>query len=61
MNKVNLRKEFFRVSLDELEQLVLQHDPTAEFRRTMLAEQYYQSINRSEVVTELSEELFDDE
>lgn len=61
VNKVNLRKEFFRVSLDELEQLVLQHDPTAEFRRTMLAEQYYQSINRSEVVTELSEELFDDE
>jgi len=63
VNRVNLRKEFFRVSLDELEQLVLQHDPTAEFRRTMLAEQYYQSINRTEVVPEFSDDgaTFDDE
>lgn len=45
VNKVNLRKEFFNVSIDELEQLVMQHDPTAEFKRTMVAEQYYQSIN----------------
>ena len=50
VNKVNLRKEFFRVSIDELEQAVLEYDPTAEFRRTMVAEQYYQSINRNEVV-----------
>ncbi len=50
VNKVNLRKEFFRVSIDELEQAVLEYDPTAEFRRTMAAEQYYQSINRNEVV-----------
>lgn len=58
VNKVNLRKEFFRVSIDDLEQAVLEYDPTAEFRRTMAAEQYYQSINRNEVV-ELDE--FDDE
>ena len=62
VNKVNLRKEFFRISIDELEQLVLQHDPTAIFQRTMIAEQYYQSINRTEVVTELiKDEETDDE
>ena len=43
VNKINLRKEFFRTSIDELEQLVLKHYPSAEFKRTMLAEQYYQS------------------
>lgn len=55
VNKVNLRKEFFRVSIDDLEQAVLEYDPTAEFRRTMAAEQYYQSINRDEVVPEYDE------
>ena len=60
VNKVNLRKEFFRVPIDELEQAVLEFDPTAEFRRTMAAEQYYQSINRDEVVPEL-DEMADDE
>jgi len=60
VNKVNLRKEFFQVSIDELEQLVLRHDPTAEFKRTMLAEQYYQSINRTEAVPELTDD-FDEE
>lgn len=43
VNKINLRKEFFRTSIDELEQLVLKHYPSAEFKKTMLAEQYYQS------------------
>lgn len=61
VNKVNLRKEFFRVSLDELEQLVLKHDPTAEFKRTMLAEQYYQSVNRTDVVPVLVGGFEDDE
>ena len=55
VNKVNLRKEFFNVSLDELEKLVLKHDPTAEFRRTMLAEQYYQSLNRKDAVLEIQD------
>ncbi len=45
VNKVNLRKEFFRVSLDELEELVNQIAPTAEFKRTILAEQYRQSLS----------------
>lgn len=55
VNKVNLRKEFFRISIDELEKLVLKHDPTAEFKRTMLAEQYHQSINREDVVPEIED------
>ena len=43
LNKVNLRKEFFKVSLDELEELITEIDPTAEFNRTMAAKEYYQS------------------
>ena len=49
VNKVNLRKEFFRVSLDELEKLVQEICPTAEFKRTVLAEQYRQSLSIQEV------------
>ena len=45
VNKVNLRKEFFRVSLDDIEKLVNDIAPTAEFKRTMLAEQYRQSLS----------------
>jgi hypothetical protein len=45
LNKVNLRKEFFDVTLDELEQLVLEINPTAEFNRTMLADDYKQSLS----------------
>lgn len=43
LNKVNLRKEFFKISLDELEQLVNEIEPTAEFNKTMLAEEFRQS------------------
>ena len=49
VNKVNLRKEFFRVSLDELEKLVEEIAPTAEFKRTVLAEQYRQSLSITHV------------
>lgn len=45
VNKVNARKEFFRVSINELEQLVMEICPTAEFNRTMLAEEFYQSLS----------------
>ena len=51
VNKVNLRKEFFRVSMDELEELVNSIDPTAEFTRTILAEEFRQSESTSEVYT----------
>lgn len=43
VNKVNLRKEFFNVSLDELQKLVEECDPSAAFNRTAAAEQFYQS------------------
>lgn len=45
VNKVNLRKEFFYTTIDELEQLVNEIAPTAEFNRTMLAEEFRQSIS----------------
>ena len=50
VNKVNLRKEFFHISIDELEELVSTLAPTAEFRRTMLAEQYRQSLSINKIV-----------
>ena len=43
VNKVNTRKEFFYSNIDELEELVNRLDPTAEFNRTMIAEEYRQS------------------
>ena len=51
INKVNLRKEFFKVSIDELETLVNELDPTAEFNKTMLAEEYRQSLSSNENYT----------
>lgn len=45
VNKVNMRKEFFNVSIDELEKIVNDIDPTAEFNRTMIAEEYHQSLS----------------
>jgi hypothetical protein len=49
VNKINLRKEFYRVGIDELEELVYSIEPTAEFNKTMLAEQYYQSMAVNEI------------
>ncbi len=43
VNKVNLRKEFFNTSVDELEEIVTSIDPTAEFSKTMIAEEFRQS------------------
>lgn len=64
VNKVNLRKEFFRVSLDDLEKLVGEIAPTAEFKRTVLAEQYRQSLSIQHVsenpVVESSDEEEDE-
>lgn len=55
LNKVNLRKEFFDVSLDELEELVEEINPTAEFNRTMLAEDYNQSLSLGDQEIPLSD------
>lgn len=52
-NKINLRKEFFNVSIDELETLVQEIEPTAEFNRTMIAEQYRQTLSINEEDTVL--------
>ena len=49
LNKVNMRKEFFKVTIEELEDLVMIIDPTAEFNRTMIAEEFYQSLSTDEV------------
>lgn len=57
VNKINLRKEFFNCTIDELEELVFKLEPTAAFNKTMFAEQYYQSMQVKEVPlpTELPE------
>jgi predicted nucleic acid-binding Zn-ribbon protein len=49
VNRVNLRKEFFKATIDELEELVYSLEPSAEFNRTVLAEQYNQSLSIDEV------------
>jgi len=49
VNKVNLRKEFFNTTINDLEELVYELEPSAEFNKTMLAEQYFQSMSIDEV------------
>lgn len=62
VNKVNLRKEFFYSTVDELEKLVQEIDPTAEFNKTMVAEEFNQSQSSAETYTsDLSENDFDEE
>ena len=56
VNKVNLRKEFFNVSLDEIKKIVDEKCPSAEFHTTALAEQYRQSITMTEAAAELDTE-----
>ncbi len=48
VNKINLRKEFFKISLDDIEKIVYEQDPAAEFNKTMLAEEYRQSLSIEE-------------
>lgn len=52
LNKVNMRKEFFKISIDDLEKLVENIDPTAEFNRTMIANEYRASLETEEAYTE---------
>lgn len=51
VNKVNRRKEFFYTSIDELEQIITEIEPTAEFNKTMLAEEFHQSLSCNESYT----------
>ena len=46
-----MRKEFFHTSVDELEELVTQIEPTAEFNKTMLAEEFRQSQSSESLYT----------
>ena len=59
VNKINLRKEFFHVSIDEIRELVEKHDPTAFFNMTAAAEQYRQSLNIDVVPDDV--QYFEDE
>lgn len=52
LNKVNRRKEFFKVSIEELEKLVREIDPTAEFNMTMMANEYRESLSTEDVYTD---------
>lgn len=64
VNKVNLRKEFFNISLDELEKIVEDIEPTAEFNKTMIASEFRQSISSEVNFTssyQLDDESDDDE
>lgn len=46
VNRVNLRKEFFRVSLDEIEKVVKENfNDTVSFTRIPVAEEYRQTLN----------------
>lgn len=60
VNKVNLRKEFFRIPIDDLERLVMDLEPTADFKRTMLAEQYRQSQSITHVSENPDDSGYDD-
>lgn len=61
INKVNLRKEFFKVSLDDIENAVSESYPSAEFHKTALAEQYRQSLNLTEALEEINNEDLEEE
>lgn len=45
VNKINKRKEFFAVDINEIEHIVHKIEPSAEFKMTALAEQYNQSLS----------------
>lgn len=57
VNKVNFRKEFFRVPIENLENLVEELDPTAEFNETILALEYKQTLALEKHKSESSDEL----
>lgn len=61
VNKVNLRKEFFNCTIDEIENLVYELEPTASFNRTMLAEQYNQSLAIDFIPDSVTTEFDEDE
>ena len=61
VNKINLRKEFFSTSIDELEDLVNKIDPSAPFEKTMIAEQYHQSLSIDVIPDDVYIDFMEDE
>lgn len=61
VNKVNLRKEFFYTTIDKLEALVNEICPTAEFNKTMLAEEFRQSQSTDKIYSSDYELDFSDD
>lgn len=59
VNRVNPRKEFFRVDFDELRRFVEQHHGTVHFTATAAADEYRQSVNMSEEDQVYIETVFD--
>ena len=45
INQVKIISKIFNISIDELEKIVQDIDPSAEFNKTMIAEQYRQSLS----------------
>lgn len=52
VNKVNRRKEFFKISIEELEKVVREIDPMAEFNMTMMADEFRQSLSSDVTYTD---------
>lgn len=61
VNKVNRRKEFFKISIEELEKIVRQIEPTAEFNMTMVASEYRESLSSDYTYTDDALVEFTDE
>ena len=62
VNKVNRRKEFFKINIEELEKIVREIDPTSEFNMTMTANEYRETLSTDVVYTDDAlVEITDDE
>ena len=61
VNKVNLRKEFFDITIEELQAIVERIDPTAPFKVTALADQYRQSLSITSIPETTAVVTSDDE
>ena len=52
INKVNRKKEFFKINIEELEKIVREIDPTAEFNMTMMADEFRESLSSDVIYTD---------
>ncbi len=59
INRVNPRKEFFRIDLDAIRQIVEEHHGVVEYRADAEALQYNQSLSISEEDQEFIERVYD--